>query len=128
MDRAASLIRDTDGGRPGRRPYLRSRGRADAVHPIDVGGHRADGNGDGRYDPFNICDAPPPPLRATLCQAGENMRTAAGQQRAVWSYNPSTSYVSEVLALEAAYAAGAGIVVPVPPAVIQPLPPPVLPQ
>ena len=120
------VVRDTDGGRlDGDRTYDHAVGPMQFI-PSTWEAYRSDGNGDGRYDPFNIYDAAAATARY-LCQAGGDMRTAAGQQRAVWSYNPSTSYVSEVLALEAAYAAGAGIVVPVPPAVIQPLPPPVLP-
>src|SRR6185437_11776090 len=120
------VVRDTDGGRlDGDPTYDHAVGPMQFI-PSTWAVYRADGNGDGRYDPFNIYDA----AAATanyLCQAGGNLRTGAGQQRAVWSYNPSTTYVSEVLALEAAYAAGAGIVVPVPPAIIQPLPPSVLP-
>ena len=120
------VVRDTDGGRlDGDPTYDHAVGPMQFI-PSTWAVYRADGNGDGRYDPFNIYDAAA--ATATyLCQAGGNLRTGVGQQRAVWSYNPSTTYVSEVLALEAAYAAGAGIVVPVPPAITQPLPPPVLP-
>ena len=112
------VVRDTDGGRlDGDRAYDHAVGPMQFI-PSTWEAYRADGNGDGRYDPFNIYDAAAAAARY-LCRAGGDLRTAAGQQRAVWSYNPSTSYVSEVLALEAAYATGAGIVVPVAPAVIQ---------
>ena len=41
-----------------------------------------------------------------LCTAGGNLRTDAGQRRAVFAYNHSDSYVNQVLALARAYASG----------------------
>ena len=120
------VVRDTDGGRlDGDTTYDHAVGPMQFI-PSTWAAYRADGNGDGRDDPFNIYDAAAA-AASYLCRAGGDLRTAAGQQRAVWSYNPSTSYLAEVLALEATYAAGAGVVVPVPPAVTKPLPPPALP-
>jgi hypothetical protein len=56
-------------------------------------------------DPFNINDAA---LAAAhyLCVAGGDLRTSAGERRAVMAYNHSDSYVNEVLGLAHAYAAG----------------------
>jgi membrane-bound lytic murein transglycosylase B len=64
-----------------------------------------DADGNGTTDPFDIDDAA---LAAAnyLCVAGGNLRTDAGQRRAVLAYNHSDSYVAEVLALARAYAAG----------------------
>jgi hypothetical protein len=64
-----------------------------------------DADGNGTTDPFNINDAA---LAAAnyLCVAGGDLRTDAGQRRAVLAYNHSDEYVAEVLALARAYASG----------------------
>jgi hypothetical protein len=75
--------------------------------------YAADGNGDGVADPFNIYDA----ARAAanyLCAAGTELRSPAGQVRAVLSYNQSGSYVASVLGLEALYGGTPVLVVTVP--------------
>ena len=86
----------------------------------------ADGNSDGHRDPFNVYDAAGA-AAGYLCAAGGDLRTVAGQTRAVFAYNHVPSYVAAVLALEAAYAAGrSGAVIPAvaPPAVSAPAPAP----
>ena len=84
------VVRDTDGGRlDGDPTYDHAVGPMQFI-PSTWAVYRADGNGDGRYDPFNIYDAAAA-TASYLCQAGGNLRTGAGQQRAVWSYNPSTT-------------------------------------
>jgi membrane-bound lytic murein transglycosylase B len=65
----------------------------------------ADGNGDGRRDPFNIDDAALAAGRY-LCAAGGDLRTVAGQSGAVLAYNHSAAYVAEVLELAQTYATG----------------------
>ncbi|TFV64940.1 UNVERIFIED_ORG: hypothetical protein E4P37_12065 [Bacillus sp. AZ43] len=64
-----------------------------------------DADENGVTDPFNINDAA---LAAAnyLCVAGGNLRTEAGQRKAVFAYNHSDEYVAEVLALARAYATG----------------------
>ncbi|MDK3256695.1 lytic transglycosylase domain-containing protein [Blastococcus capsensis] len=64
-----------------------------------------DADGNGSTDPFDIDDAA---LAAAhyLCVAGKDLRTDAGQRRAVFAYNHSDEYVAQVLALARAYAAG----------------------
>lgn len=64
-----------------------------------------DANGDGRADVFNINDAALGAARY-LCANGGNLRTPAGQVRAVLAYNHSDQYVSQVLALADAYRLG----------------------
>ncbi len=78
-------------------------------------GSGVDGNGDGVIDPFNIFDAAAASAHY-LCVAGGNMRTLAGQTRAVRAYNDSDAYVALVLRLERVYALGVpGLTVPIPP-------------
>ena len=64
-----------------------------------------DANGDGRADIFNINDAALGAARY-LCAAGGNLRTQAGQIRAVLAYNHSDEYLAQVLALADAYRRG----------------------
>ncbi len=64
-----------------------------------------DATGDGRADIFNINDAALGAARY-LCAAGGNLRTHAGQVRAVLSYNHSDQYLAQVLALADAYRRG----------------------
>jgi hypothetical protein len=67
--------------------------------------YAVDADGNGTTDPFDIDDVA---LAAAnyLCTAGGDLRTDAGQRRAVFAYNHSDSYVNQVLALARAYAAG----------------------
>jgi len=100
-----AFIRDTDGGAfDGDSSVDRAVGPMQFI-PSTWRAYGADGNGDGKADPFNINDAA---LAAAhyLCVAGGNLRTDAGQRRAVMAYNHSDSYVNEVLALAHAYASG----------------------
>lgn len=66
-----------------------------------------DGNGDGEADPFNIDDAA---LSAAsyLCARGRDLSTARGWANAIYSYNQSGSYISQVREQAGAYAAQAG--------------------
>lgn len=66
-------------------------------------------------DPFNIFDAAATAAKY-LCAAGGKLTTAAGQVRALHAYNDSDAYVRLVLATEALYAQGTGVVVPTVPA------------
>jgi membrane-bound lytic murein transglycosylase B len=64
-----------------------------------------DATGDGRADIFNINDAALSAARY-LCTAGGDLRTQAGQVRAVLAYNHSDQYLAQVLALADAYRRG----------------------
>jgi hypothetical protein len=67
-----------------------------------------DANGDGKSDIFNINDAALGAARY-LCAAGGDLRTHAGQVRAVLAYNHSDQYLAQVLALADAYRRGVPI-------------------
>jgi cell division septation protein DedD len=67
-----------------------------------------DATGDGRADVFNINDAALGAARY-LCAAGGDLRTHAGQVRAVLAYNHSDEYLAQVLALADAYRRGISI-------------------
>jgi hypothetical protein len=67
-----------------------------------------DADGDGRADVFDINDAALAAARY-LCAAGGNLRTRAGQVRAVLAYNHSDEYLAQVLALADAYRHGISI-------------------
>lgn len=106
-----ALIRDTDGGAlDGDTVYDHAVGPMQFI-PSTWARFGVDGNGDGVADPFNIFDA-----AATaadyLCIAGGDLRTEAGQARAVLAYNHSDVYVADVLDLERAYANGVGVIEP----------------
>jgi membrane-bound lytic murein transglycosylase B len=62
-----------------------------------------DGNADGVVDPNNIFDAART-AAAYLCSGGRNVRTGAAWEAGIRSYNPNTSYVTQVLAAANAYA------------------------
>lgn len=62
-------------------------------------------SGHGAPDIFNINDAALTAARY-LCAAGGNLRTTAGQARAVLAYNHNGQYVAQVLALASAYRRG----------------------
>ena len=98
-----ALIRDTDGGRlDGDKVYDRAVGPMQFI-PSTWAHWGVDGNGDGVIDPSNIYDAATAAANY-LCAAGGNLQTAAGQIRAVLTYNDSDAYLSTVLALEKVYA------------------------
>src|SRR6476646_8754151 len=73
--------------------------------PQTWAGYGADANGDGKADIFNINDAALGAARY-LCANGGNLRTAAGQERAILAYNHSDQYLAQVLALSDAYRVG----------------------
>jgi hypothetical protein len=98
----AALITDSDGGRlDGDTVLDRAVGPMQFI-PTTWANYAADGDGDGVTDPFSIYDAA---LAAAhyLCAAGGDLRTTAGQTRAVLAYNHSDSYLALVLALNATY-------------------------
>ncbi|MFP5334983.1 MAG: lytic transglycosylase domain-containing protein [Actinomycetes bacterium] len=64
----------------------------------------ADGDGDGRSDPQDVDDATWSAARY-LCASGGRLDSPDGWRRAVLSYNPSGSYVLDVLSATNAYAA-----------------------
>jgi membrane-bound lytic murein transglycosylase B len=76
--------------------------------PQTWAGYGADENGDGVADVFNINDAALGAARY-LCAAGGDLRTTAGQQRAVLTYNHSDEYLGQVLALADAYRRGVDV-------------------
>jgi hypothetical protein len=100
-----AYIGDSDGGRwDGDTSYDRAMGPMQFI-PTTWRSYAIDADENGTTDPFNINDAA---LAAAnyLCVAGGDLRTDAGQRRAVLAYNHSDEYVAEVLALARAYAAG----------------------
>ena len=67
-----------------------------------------DATGDGQADVFNINDAALGAARY-LCAAGGDLRTRAGQERALLAYNHNDQYLAQVLALADAYRKGIAI-------------------
>lgn len=116
------VITDTDDGRLDGDPIFdRAVGPMQFI-PSTWATYGTDGNGDGIADPFNIFDAAAAAAHY-LCVAGGDLSTTAGQTRAVLSYNHSTAYLDEVLALEHTYASNdPGLIVPAAPAQIPPVP------
>jgi hypothetical protein len=99
-----ALVRDTDHGRyDGDTHFDRAVGPMQFI-PGTWAGYAADGNGDGRTDPFNLFDAGLA-AAAYLCN-GHDLSTEAGQRAAVHNYNHSDEYVDLVLAVAAQYAHG----------------------
>ncbi|MCW2525617.1 MAG: hypothetical protein JWM76_477 [Pseudonocardiales bacterium] len=106
-----ALIRDTDSGALDGDPvYDRAVGPMQFI-PSTWLRFAQDGNSDGKNDPFNIFDAAAA-AADYLCRAGGDLRTSAGQSSAILAYNHSDAYLATVLAVEAAYAAGAGVTIP----------------
>ncbi len=106
-----AFIHDTDHGvYDGDPVYDRAVGPMQFI-PSTWVSYAVDGNGDGTASPFDINDAA---LAAAhyLCVAGGDLRSAAGQQRAVLAYNDSNAYLAEVLALARGYATGTQIDAP----------------
>ncbi|WP_194290517.1 lytic transglycosylase domain-containing protein, partial [Modestobacter roseus] len=100
---ATAEIRDTDQGRlDGDASYDRAVGPMQFI-PSTWARYAADGDGDGRTDPFDLDDAAAAAARY-LCAAGGDLSNLAGQARAVYAYNHSTEYVTSVLLLAASYA------------------------
>jgi hypothetical protein len=98
-----ALIRDTDAGQLDGDPVFdRAVGPMQFI-PSTWRTYAADGDGDGRSDPFDIHDATAATAKY-LCAAGGDLSSVAGQTRAVLAYNHSHSYVATVLTLAAMYA------------------------
>jgi membrane-bound lytic murein transglycosylase B len=100
-----AYIADSDGGQwDDDTRYDRAMGPMQFI-PSTWRAYAVDADGNGSTDPFNINDAA---LAAAnyLCRAGGDLRTDAGQRRAVFAYNHSDEYVDQVLALARAYASG----------------------
>jgi hypothetical protein len=100
-----ALIRDTDGGQlDGDTVHDRALGPMQFI-PSSWRRVAVDGNADGRADPDNIFDAA---LGAAiyLCAGDANLRDPAHKASAVFRYNHSWEYVTQVLALAIAYEVG----------------------
>jgi hypothetical protein len=104
-----AVIKDTDGGKwDGDRTYDRAVGPMQFI-PSSWATFGVDGDGDGKTDPFDIDDAAASAAKY-LCKAGGgDLSTVAAQRNAVYSYNRSTAYVEDVMALAAEYAGGAPV-------------------
>ncbi|MGN6782605.1 MAG: lytic murein transglycosylase [Marmoricola sp.] len=100
-----ALIKDTDGGLLDGDPvYDRAVGPMQFI-PSTWQVVKVDADGDGKRDPQDINDA----ALATavyLCSGNDNLSQRAGQEAAVYRYNHSHDYVSLVLRIMEAYAAG----------------------
>lgn len=98
-----ALVPDTDGGRvDGDARYDRAMGPLQFV-PSTWRRWGSDGDGDGRADPHDINDAAWSAARY-LCASGRRLNSATAWTRAVLSYNPSSTYLQDVLAAANAYA------------------------
>ncbi|MEA5365226.1 lytic transglycosylase domain-containing protein [Amycolatopsis sp., V23-08] len=90
-----AAIADTDGGvLDGNAAWDRAVGPMQFI-PSTWRRWAADGNGDGRADPENVADAAEASGRY-LCAGGRDLRSAAGLDSAVLSYNHSAAYLSQV--------------------------------
>jgi hypothetical protein len=102
--RSAAIL-DTDGGSLDGDPvYDHAVGPMQFI-PSTWAIYGTDATGDGKADVFNINDAALGAARY-LCAAGGDLRSRAGQVRAVLSYNHSMEYLGQVLALADAYRQG----------------------
>ncbi|HST48168.1 lytic transglycosylase domain-containing protein [Jatrophihabitans sp.] len=115
-------IADTDGGRLDGDPRVDHAVGPMQFIPATWAMYGIDGNGDRVASPFNIADAALAAARY-LCAAGGDLRTAAGQRRAVLAYNHSDEYLALVLATAQAYATGTPPAGPVQGVATGPLPP-----
>ncbi len=101
----SAYIGDSEGGAVDGDPvYDRAVGPMQFI-PTTWASYGADGNGDGRVDPFNVNDAALASARY-LCASGGNLRSQEGRVKAVLTYNYSNEYLNQVLALADAYASG----------------------
>ena len=98
-------IRDTDGGRLDGDPVWDRAVGPMQLLPSTWSVLAVDADGDGVRSPDDINDAA---LAAAvfLCSAPGDLDTRSGRRAAVYRYNPSSSYVASVLALERAYRTG----------------------
>ena len=98
-------IVDNDGGRARRRPGLRPRDGADAVHPGDLAALRRRRQQRRRRQPDNFDDAA---LSAAgyLCWRGKDLATPRGWMDALRAYNHSDQYARTVRDWATAYANG----------------------
>ncbi|WP_435532118.1 lytic murein transglycosylase [Rhodococcus antarcticus] len=98
-------IRDTDGGAlDGDTTFDRAMGPMQFI-PGTWEQWGVDADGDGVADPDDLDDAALAAARY-LCASGGDLTAAGGWNRAVLTYNRSSSYVREVLERSASYAAG----------------------
>jgi hypothetical protein len=104
-----AVIKDTDGGKwDGDTTYDRAVGPMQFI-PSSWAIFGVDGDGDGKADPFDIDDAAGSAAEY-LCKAGGgDLSSEASQRNAVYSYNRSTAYVDNVMALAALYAGHAPV-------------------
>lgn len=108
-----ALILDTDHGvLDGDTTYDRAVGPLQFI-PSSWSIYGVDGNGDGRASPHNIYDAATAAGRY-LCSGGMNLANPDQRYAAVFRYNHSDGYVSEVLAWADAYAHGGSAIGPLP--------------
>ncbi|WP_410592710.1 lytic transglycosylase domain-containing protein [Amycolatopsis sp. lyj-23] len=90
-----AAIADTDGGAlDGDAAWDRAVGPMQFI-PATWRRWATDGNGDGRADPENVADAAEASGRY-LCAGGRDLRSAAGLDAAVLSYNHSAVYLGQV--------------------------------
>jgi len=115
-------IADTDGGRLDADPRVDHAVGPMQFIPATWALYGIDGNGDRIASPFNLADAALAAARY-LCAAGGDLRTAAGQRRAVLAYNHSDEYLALVLATARAYETGIPLDGPVRGVATGPLPP-----
>ncbi|CAO5183484.1 Membrane-bound lytic murein transglycosylase B [Frankia sp. AiPs1] len=118
-----ALIRDSDGGRlDGDTRYDRAVGPMQFI-PTTWATSGRDGSADGRADPNNIDDASLA-AGAYLCRGGRDLALPDGLRAAIYSYNPSASYVRSVLAWMSGYAGTTVIASPAASATPRPSPTP----